>query len=253
MIVWFPEAWVRQFSDPRLALEPFGIADTIFVGMRDTAEVLGTLAPCPVHHLPPAVDVTRFSADRGPVDPRPIDVLGIGRREPKLHRPWSIGRTRPRSSTSTTRLAAPRCATSTPIAGTSATPTAAPTSPSPTTPSTMRPRSSATSGRCRAALGGAGQRCADGGPRTGRSSAAGADRRMRGRGPSPGPGGGGRGHRATPRGDRAAQRLHNARLALLGHDWAHRWQRMFALAGVPASRGIDDRIERLANQANELT
>lgn len=84
VIVWFPEVWPSEFDDRRLHHEPFAIADAIFVGIKGTAERLAGIAPCPVHHVPPAVDVTRFAAT--PLEPsRPIDVLGIGRRDASLH------------------------------------------------------------------------------------------------------------------------------------------------------------------------
>ncbi|MDH3680771.1 MAG: hypothetical protein OEV40_12565 [Acidimicrobiia bacterium] len=96
VIVWFPEAWPSEFADPRLRHEPFAIADEIFVGVKATTDELQAVASCPVHHVPPAVDVTRFAAV--PLDARrPIDVLGIGRRDPGLHRAlldWSRKRHR---------------------------------------------------------------------------------------------------------------------------------------------------------------
>ena len=52
----------------------------MFVGMEGAAIELTSLASCPVHHLPPAVDVRRFAATTAG-DPRPIDVLGIGHEE----------------------------------------------------------------------------------------------------------------------------------------------------------------------------
>lgn len=85
VVAWFPEAWVSEFDDERARYESFGVLDAMFVGMSTAAEELTALAPCPVHHLPPAVDVQRFAA-LAPNEPRPIDVLGIGRRDPRLHR-----------------------------------------------------------------------------------------------------------------------------------------------------------------------
>jgi hypothetical protein len=82
--VWFPEAWASEFADGRLDYEPFGFADAIFVGMEAACHQLAAIAPGPVHHLPPAVDVLRF-APLPPEGPRPIDVLGIGRRDRGLH------------------------------------------------------------------------------------------------------------------------------------------------------------------------
>lgn len=84
IVVWVPELWSSELDDPRMAHQPFDLADTIFVGMAAGAERLGALLGRPVHHLPMAVDVTRFAA-LPPDGPRPIDVLGIGRRHPELH------------------------------------------------------------------------------------------------------------------------------------------------------------------------
>lgn len=85
VVAWFPEAWASEFDDGRVRYEAFGILDTIFVGMETAASELAAVVSCPVHHLPPAVDVLRF-AGLVPDETRPIDVLGIGRREPRLHR-----------------------------------------------------------------------------------------------------------------------------------------------------------------------
>jgi len=82
--VWFPEVWPLELADPRLALEPFSIADHVFVGVADSAPVLSDLVGRPVHYLPMAADAMRF-APASPAEPRPVDVLGIGRRLPALH------------------------------------------------------------------------------------------------------------------------------------------------------------------------
>ena len=85
VVAWLPESWVSEFDDERVRYEAFGMLDAAFVGMQTAAEKLASITPCPVHHLPPAVDVQRFAA-MTPHESRPIDVLGIGRRDPKLHR-----------------------------------------------------------------------------------------------------------------------------------------------------------------------
>lgn len=85
LLAWFPEAWVSEFDDERVRYESFGILDGIFVGMEAASNEIRTIASCPVNHLPPAVDTTRFAA-LDPYENRPIDVLGIGRRDPLLHR-----------------------------------------------------------------------------------------------------------------------------------------------------------------------
>lgn len=84
VVVWFPEVWPLELADPRLALEPFALADDIFVGVADSAPILSEMLGRPVQYLPMAVDAMRFAALE-PAQPRPIDVLGIGRRLPALH------------------------------------------------------------------------------------------------------------------------------------------------------------------------
>ncbi|MCP3989082.1 MAG: hypothetical protein GY724_08405 [Actinomycetia bacterium] len=84
VVAWFPEVWAGELDDQRISHESFGMLDTIFVGMEAATERLAELVSCPVHHLPLAVDVARF-ATMTPHKPRPIDVLGIGRRDPELH------------------------------------------------------------------------------------------------------------------------------------------------------------------------
>ncbi|MEZ5409410.1 MAG: hypothetical protein R2761_15385 [Acidimicrobiales bacterium] len=82
--VWFPEVWPRDFQDRRLALEPFGMVDDLYVGVADSAPLLAGVADAPACYLPMAVDVVRFAPD-GLDGSRPVDVLGIGRRLPALH------------------------------------------------------------------------------------------------------------------------------------------------------------------------
>ncbi len=82
--VWFPEVWPGDFDDRRLALEPFGVADDLYVGVADSAPLLRAVAGRPATYLPMAVDVVRFAPDSLDI-PRPVDVLGIGRRLPGLH------------------------------------------------------------------------------------------------------------------------------------------------------------------------
>lgn len=85
IIAWFPEAWISEFDDERVRYESLGLLDAMYVGMETACLELQTLADCPVRHLPPAVDVPRF-ASLSPEERRPIDVLNIGRRDPRLHR-----------------------------------------------------------------------------------------------------------------------------------------------------------------------
>ena len=84
VVVWFPEVWPLELADPRLNLEPFGLADDVYVGVADSAPILSAMIDRPVTYLPMAADAMRFAA-LNPAEPRPIDVLGIGRRLPALH------------------------------------------------------------------------------------------------------------------------------------------------------------------------
>jgi hypothetical protein len=84
IVAWFPEVWVTELADQRVRREPFDLVDHLFVGAADSAMRLGEILNRPVHYLPMAVDAERFA----PADlsqPRPLDVLGIGRRRPDLH------------------------------------------------------------------------------------------------------------------------------------------------------------------------
>jgi hypothetical protein len=49
-----------------------------------------------------------------------------------------------------------------------------------------------------------------------------------------------------------AVRRHRVQLALRGHDWAHRWARLFAGTGLDVPNRLLARIDRLASTAAEL-
>jgi hypothetical protein len=83
-VAWLPEVWAAELDERRSHLEPFQLVDALFIGMRPAARTLARLTSTPVHYLPVAVDVARFGAG-SPDGHRPIDVLGIGRRDPELH------------------------------------------------------------------------------------------------------------------------------------------------------------------------
>jgi hypothetical protein len=83
--VWLPELWPTIFEDPRLKLEAFSLVDHFFVGLDDVVPSVQALAPqAEVHVLPVATDVVRFMPHDLDAD-RPIDVLGIGRRDVVQH------------------------------------------------------------------------------------------------------------------------------------------------------------------------
>lgn len=84
VITWFPEMWASELDDPRVRYEPFDLADDIFVGMKRAAGRLQQILGRSVHHVPPAADVTQFASFNSAN--RPVDVLGIGRRDQDLHR-----------------------------------------------------------------------------------------------------------------------------------------------------------------------
>lgn len=89
VVGWFPEVWPSELAD-KVALEPFSLLDEVFVGEPRSAEQLSSLLGRPVHFLPLATDVETFSGTETPGlpargDGRPIDVLNIGRRDPRLH------------------------------------------------------------------------------------------------------------------------------------------------------------------------
>lgn len=83
--IWFFETWPTRYGDGRLALEPFHAVDDIYVALWAAVEPLAEAIGRPVTYLPMATDTIRF----GPEDPtaaRPIDLIGIGRRRPEQHR-----------------------------------------------------------------------------------------------------------------------------------------------------------------------
>lgn len=84
LLAWLPEVWASDLERPAARYEAFGMLDSLAVGMEAGARILATMAPLPVSYVPLAVDTLRF-APNDPSQPRPIDVLGIGRRDPELH------------------------------------------------------------------------------------------------------------------------------------------------------------------------
>ncbi|MEL7156810.1 MAG: glycosyltransferase [Actinomycetota bacterium] len=84
LVAWMPEVWASDLERRAARYEAFGILDSLVVGMDAGARILADLAPIPVSYVPLAVDTVRFSPTV-PDRVRPIDVLGIGRRDPALH------------------------------------------------------------------------------------------------------------------------------------------------------------------------
>jgi len=84
VIMWVPELWLSLFNNRKLAHEPFAAVDHIFVGMAAATNKLREITDIPVHYLPMAVDVERFTGLHRP-DSRSLEVMAIGRRDEKLH------------------------------------------------------------------------------------------------------------------------------------------------------------------------
>jgi hypothetical protein len=76
------EAWLRDM--PEYLLELLGQFDHIFLGMRNGMEVVAKVTGRPVHHLPMAADVVRFSPWPDP-PVRCFDVCNVGRRSAITH------------------------------------------------------------------------------------------------------------------------------------------------------------------------
>ncbi len=90
--VWFLEAWPSSFLGGRVAKEPFHTVDHIFVGMDAAAEPLAEVLGREVTYLPIATDTIRFGP-QGASSARPIDLIGLGRRREEHHSEmlrWSV-------------------------------------------------------------------------------------------------------------------------------------------------------------------
>lgn len=90
--VWFLEAWPSSFLGGRVANEPFHTVDHIFVGMDAAVEPLAEVLGREVTYLPIATDTIRFSPQSASSS-RPIDLIGLGRRRDEHHREmlkWSL-------------------------------------------------------------------------------------------------------------------------------------------------------------------
>lgn len=84
--IWLPEVWPSELEDDRLSLEAYGMVDQVFVGVPQSIDGISALAPgSDVHYLPTAVDVVRFAGSPRPRT-RPAAVIGIGRRSADQHR-----------------------------------------------------------------------------------------------------------------------------------------------------------------------
>ncbi len=248
----FFEAWPYDLERPIARYEPFDLFDSVFVGMEKGAKVLAGLTNAAVHHLPMAVDTATFAPSSG-CQRRPIDVLGIGRRDPDLHEAlldWShksashyvydtmsgstvpdigahrinLGDTYRRSGVALTNYAKADL-------------------PEVTNGEREVP------GRLWEALAG-------GALMVGRPPDADLQERVIGRVVV---------HEAQPSAaetveliadllatDRRRERVEQSILALRRHDWAHRWRDVYRASELPVPQGVETRIEQLAANAAAL-
>ncbi len=84
VVVWFIETWPSSYVDGRVALEPFHTVDDIYVGMDVAVEPLSQSLGREVRYLPIATDAIRFGPE-SPDAARPVDLIGLGRRVESHH------------------------------------------------------------------------------------------------------------------------------------------------------------------------
>jgi hypothetical protein len=249
--VWFPEVWPTELDDSRVGYEPFALVDDIFVGVRYTAARLSHVLERPVHYLPMAADVARF-APSSPAEPRPIDVLGIGRRWPRLHDAlldWSRKSCKlyVYDTLSDGQVGDPR-AHREKLADTYRRSSVALTHAAKFDQPELTGGLLELPGRIWEGL-------ASGVVMVGLAPNESLQRHAFGEPvvidlPSDP-------HQAVElidelhRGQVDAIRGHNVKLACTGNDWGHRWQMVFETAGLPVPAGLHSRIERLAAMAGQ--
>ncbi|MEM9561886.1 MAG: hypothetical protein AAGA93_04670 [Actinomycetota bacterium] len=84
VVVWFFETWPSSHADGHVANEPFTAVDDIYLGAEWAVEPLADLTGREIQYLPMATDTLRFGPDH-PASERPIDLIGIGRRRQDQH------------------------------------------------------------------------------------------------------------------------------------------------------------------------
>ncbi len=82
--VWFIETWPSTYRDRRVTQEPFHTVDRIFVGLDAAVTPLSKVLGRRVDYLPLATDTLRFGPAR-PGTRRAIDLIGLGRRRADQH------------------------------------------------------------------------------------------------------------------------------------------------------------------------
>ncbi len=84
VVVWFLETWESSYRGGSIRAEPFHSVDHVFVGMDAAVEPLAGAIGRQVSYLPIASDTIRFGPEH-PENERPIDLIGIGRRRTEQH------------------------------------------------------------------------------------------------------------------------------------------------------------------------
>ncbi len=84
VVVWFFETWPSSYADGHVAHEPFTTVDDVFLGAEWAVDPLADLTGREIQYLPMATDTIRFGPDH-PTSERPIDLIGIGRRRQDQH------------------------------------------------------------------------------------------------------------------------------------------------------------------------
>lgn len=94
--VWFFETWPSTYANGRVTYEPFSLVDDIYVALEGAVEPLASVIKREVTYLPMATDTIRFGPEHSDNE-RPIDMIGIGRRRREQHEAmlrWAADRER---------------------------------------------------------------------------------------------------------------------------------------------------------------
>ena len=83
-VCWIDEVWANTLRKYRHWMSAFRKFDHVFVSLRDTVGPLSKAIGQPCHWIPGAVDTLRFTPHLSHA-PRVIDVLGLGRRCERVH------------------------------------------------------------------------------------------------------------------------------------------------------------------------
>lgn len=252
LLAWLPEVWASDLDRRQARYEAFGLLDSLYIGMDAASGILADLTPTPVHYVPLAVDTARFSPS-GPEQPRPIDVLGIGRRDPELHEhllDWSRKTSRLYIYDTMSGAVVPdQTEHRANLGDTYARTNVALTSFAKSNMPEVTRGEREIPGRLWEAL-------AAGAHMIGLPPDESLQKRVVGEAVV----------REMPNdaaaavemidelvtGDYQARRVAATQLALRRHDWAHRWAQIFNLAGIKVPRGIETRIENLAARADSF-